>query len=150
MTIALVSDTHGLLRPEVVEALAGVERILHMGDVGGPEVWEALSALAPVEGVLGNTDRGAWAHATLPGTRVVDVYGEQAYLVHDLAALRVDPAAAGMGFVFFGHTHKPADEKRDGVRYVNPGSIGPRRFSLPISYALLEPDHTVRFVTLEP
>ncbi len=149
MTIALVSDTHGLLRPEVVDALAGVERILHMGDVGGAEVWEALQAIAPVMGVRGNVDYEAWAQAALPDTAVLDVFGKTAYLLHNLARLDIDPAAAGMDYVFYGHTHKPADDMRDGVRYVNPGSIGPRRFTLPVSYALIESDRTLRFVEVE-
>lgn len=148
MAVALISDTHGLLRPEVVHALAGVERILHMGDVGGRDILEQLEAIAPVVAVRGNVDHGAWAEA-LPRNQVVEVFGRNAYLLHNLAELDIDPAAAGMAYVFYGHTHTPADDERDGVRYVNPGSIGPRRFSLPISYVLLGPDHALEFVELE-
>ena len=148
MTIALISDTHGLLRPEVVEALQGsVEKILHLGDVGNETILRELEAIAPVVAVRGNVDRGALA-ARLPGTAVTDIFGANAYLLHNLDELDIDPAAAGMQFVLFGHTHKPYDQLRDGVRYLNPGSIGPRRFSLPISFALVEADLRVRFVQL--
>lgn len=145
--IGIVSDTHGLLRPEVARGLAGVERILHLGDVGRPDVLTELRALAPVHVVRGNVDHGAWAEA-LPRSAALDVYGVGAYLLHDLADLDLDPAAAGLGFVFYGHSHVPKEETRDGVRFVNPGSAGPRRFSLPVSYALLAPDLSIRFVTL--
>ena len=148
MAVAVISDTHGLLRPEVVRALAGVERILHMGDVGSPDILEQLEAIAPVVAVRGNVDHGAWAEA-LPRNQVVEVFGRNAYMLHNLAELDIDPAAAGMAYVFYGHTHTPADEERDGVRYVNPGSIGPRRFSLPISYVLLGPDHLLQFNEVE-
>lgn len=146
MTIALLSDTHGLLRPEVVERIAGVESILHMGDVGNPAILEELETIAPVRAVRGNVDFGELAR--LPATVVVEVYGANAFLLHNLSELDLDPKAAGMDLVLFGHTHKPHDESKDGVRYVNPGSIGPRRFDLPISFALLEPDLRIRFVTL--
>ena len=149
MTIALISDTHGLLRPEVVDrALQGsVEKILHLGDVGNEEILRELEAIAPVVAVRGNVDRGALA-ARLPKTAVTDLFGAHAYLLHNLDELDIDPAAAGMRFVLFGHTHKPYDQLREGVRYLNPGSIGPRRFSLPISFALVEDDLSVRFVEL--
>jgi len=143
--IGLVSDTHGLLRPELVDGLEGVEAILHLGDVGGAAILPALEEIAPVHAVRGNVDRGAWA-AELPETRAVELFGVEAYLLHDPYALDLDPAAAGFRFVFHGHTHRPRDEERGGVRYVNPGSIGPRRFDLPISYALLGEDLTVEFV----
>lgn len=145
--IAILSDTHGLLRPEVTGGLEGVERILHLGDLGRPEVLDALRAVAPVEIVRGNVDHGAWADA-LPRTLATDVYGAPAYLIHDLGELDLEPAAAGVRFVFYGHTHRPREEEVDGVRYVNPGSIGPRRLGLPVSYALLEPDLSLRFVEI--
>lgn len=146
MTIALISDTHGLLRPEVAERLAGVDLILHMGDVGKPAVLAGLEAIAPVRAVRGNVDFGELAR--LPATDAVEVYGANAYLLHNLAELDIDPKAAGVDLVLFGHTHAPHDEIKDGVRYVNPGSIGPRRFDLPISFALLEPGLRIRFHTL--
>jgi len=146
--IALVSDTHGILRPDVVAGLAGVARILHMGDLGSPDVLEALARLAPLHAVRGNVDRGGWAQA-LPETDVIDVFGRRIYLLHDLARLDLDPAAAGVSMVLHGHTHQPAAEERGGVWYVNPGSIGPRRFQLPVSYAYLHADFGVEFVTLE-
>ena len=146
--IGIVSDTHGLLRPEVVEGLRGVEKILHLGDVGRPEVLDHLAQVAPVHAVRGNVDHGAWARA-LPRTLVVDLFDEDAYLLHDLAELDLDPAAAGFRWVLFGHTHRPADELCGGVRRVNPGSIGPRRFDLPVSYAVLREDGALEFRTLE-
>jgi len=146
--IALVSDTHGLLRPEVVDALAGVTKILHIGDLGSPDVLEALARLAPVHAVRGNVDRGGWAQA-LPETDLIDAFGHRVYLIHDLARLDLDPAAAGVRMVLHGHTHRPEAEERNGVWYVNPGSIGPRRFQLPVSYAFLREDLAVEFVSLE-
>jgi putative phosphoesterase len=145
--VALVSDTHGLLRPEAVRALKGAERILHMGDVGDPDVLAGLSAVAPVTAVRGNVDHGAWAHA-LPATAFVEAFGASLLLLHNLAGLDVDPAAAGIAMVLYGHTHVPKEETRGGVRYVNPGSIGPRRFHLPVSLAFLRDDLSVEFVTL--
>ena len=146
-TIALVSDTHGLLRPEVLEGLHGVQSILHMGDVGDPAILDELEAIAPVHAVRGNCDHGGWA-STLPETKAVDIFGSTGYLIHNLDELDVDPAAAGIPFVFYGHTHKPKEEERAGVRFINPGSIGPRRFTLPISYALLREDLTLEFATI--
>lgn len=138
MRVALVSDTHGLLRPEVADALAGAPLILHAGDVGKPAVLEALREIAPVRAIRGNVDRGDWA-ALLPHDDVVEVDGALVYLLHDRHELALDPSAAGAGFdvVVTGHSHKPAEERRDGVLYVNPGSCGPRRFTLPISMAWL-------------
>jgi putative phosphoesterase len=131
-----VSDTHGLLRPEAVRALRGVERIVHAGDVGSASVLEELGAIAPVVAVRGNNDRGAWA-AKLPATEVVEVDGALLYVIHDLAELDLDPAAAGFHAVISGHSHRPKIERRDGVLYLNPGSIGPRRFTLPVAFARL-------------
>ncbi|MHC4956734.1 MAG: metallophosphoesterase family protein [Planctomycetota bacterium] len=145
--VALLSDTHGLLRPEVVTGIAGVERILHMGDVGQPRILDELKAVAPVTVVRGNVDFGPLG--SLPETAVVDLFGATGYLIHNLGELDLDPKAAGFQFVFYGHSHEPAEETRDGVRFVNPGSIGPRRFSLPVSYALLSDDLSVEFVTLQ-
>ena len=146
-SIALVSDTHGLLRPEVTRALRGVEQILHMGDVGDPDVLLGLRAIAPVVAVRGNVDHGAWAEA-LPATELVELFGKGIFLLHNLAELDLDPAAAGIAMVLYGHTHVPKEEQRDGVSYVNPGSIGPRRFQLPVSFAFLRDDLSVEFVTL--
>ncbi|MCK6460795.1 MAG: metallophosphatase family protein [Planctomycetes bacterium] len=145
--VALVSDTHGLVRPEVLRALAGAERILHMGDVGSPDVLDALGAVAPVVAVRGNVDHGAWSRA-LPATQLVDAFGASLFLLHNLAELDVDPAAAGIAIVLYGHTHVPKEEARGGVRFVNPGSIGPRRFDLPVSFAFLGEDLAVEFVRL--
>jgi uncharacterized protein len=134
--VGVVSDTHGLLRPEVVRALRGVERIVHAGDVGSASVLEQLGAVAPVVAVRGNNDRGAWA-ARLPATEVVEFDGALLYLIHDLAELDLDPAVAGFHVVVSGHSHRPKIERRDGVLYLNPGSIGPRRFTLPVAFARL-------------
>jgi uncharacterized protein len=134
--IGVVSDTHGLLRPEALEALHGVDRIVHAGDVGSSEVLEALRALAPLSVVRGNNDRGAWAEA-LPSTEWVEVGDAVLYVLHDIAELDLDPAAAGVQAVISGHSHRPALERRGGVLYINPGSIGPRRFRLPVALALL-------------
>lgn len=145
--IGLVSDTHGLLRPEVVSGLAGVTEILHLGDLGSPDVLEDLARIAPLHAVRGNVDRGGWAQA-LPLTDVVEAFGHSVYLIHDLGQLDLDPAAAGLKMVLYGHTHVPERFERDGVWYVNPGSIGPRRFDHPVSYALLDSDLGIEFVTL--
>jgi putative phosphoesterase len=145
--VALVSDTHGLLRPEIPRALRGVSLILHMGDVGSPDVLDKLEAIAPVKAVRGNVDHGAWARA-LPETDVVEVFGANLFLLHNLAELDLDPKAAGVAMVLYGHTHVPKEEEKAGVRYVNPGSIGPRRFDLPISFAFLGEDLGVEFVRL--
>jgi putative phosphoesterase len=134
--VGVVSDTHGLLRPEAVRALRGVERIVHAGDVGSASVLEELRAIAPVVAVRGNNDRGAWA-AVLPATEAVEIGGALLYVIHDLAELDLDPAAAGFHAVVSGHSHRPKIERRDGVLYLNPGSIGPRRFTLPVSFARL-------------
>ena len=134
--IGVISDTHGLLRPRAVRALQGVELIIHAGDIGGPEILTALEALAPVQAVRGNTDKGAWARQ-LPQTRVVQVGGVHLYVLHELYALDLEPAAAGLAAVIFGHSHHPHQEQRDGVLYLNPGAAGPRRFTLPVTLALL-------------
>ena len=135
--IGVIADTHGLLRPEALKALRGVELIIHAGDVGGPEILEALRALAPVYAVRGNTDRGDFGRS-LPQTQVVQVGGLQLYVLHELFCLDLDPAAAGLAAVIFGHSHRPHIERKDGVLYLNPGSAGPRRFTLPVTLALLK------------
>lgn len=134
--IGVISDTHGLLRPQAVAALQGAELIIHAGDIGGPEVLAALERIAPVCAVRGNTDRGHWSR-NLPLNRVVEVGGVHLYVLHELYALDLDPAAAGFQAVIFGHSHRPHQERQDGVLYLNPGSAGPRRFTLPVSLARL-------------
>ena len=135
-TLGVISDTHGLVRPEALAALAGVERIVHAGDIGNREVLEALERVAPVTAVRGNNDRGGWA-SDIPETEVVEVGGVSLYLLHDLHELDLEPRAAGFAAVISGHSHQPKVEERDGVLYLNPGSAGPRRFKLPISLARL-------------
>lgn len=134
--VGLISDTHGLLRPQALEALRGVEHILHAGDIGAPEVLDALRTVAPLTVVRGNMDHAPWARA-LPRTASVEIGGTLLYLVHDLGHLDVDPAAAGIAAVVCGHSHKPASEERRGTLFINPGSAGPRRFLLPVSLARL-------------
>jgi uncharacterized protein len=134
--LGIISDTHGLIRPEAIKALDGVKMIIHAGDIGTPEVLEALQAIAPVVAVRGNNDKGEWAHA-LPETEVVEVGSAVLYVLHDVKTLDLDPAAAGFHAVVSGHSHQPAITTRQGILYVNPGSSGPRRFTLPISVARL-------------
>src|SRR5262249_42051576 len=136
LVVGLISDTHGLVRPGALAALAGVDLIVHAGDVGGPEVLAALAALAPVRAVRGNNDHGAWAQA-LPLTDVVTAGEALLYVLHDEHELDLDPAAAGFAAIVSGHSHRPRIEERRGVLHVNPGSAGPRRFRLPISLARL-------------
>jgi len=138
--IGVISDTHGLLRPEAVEALRGSERIIHAGDVGSPEIIEELSAMAPVTAVRGNVDKGAWS-CKLPETQVLELGGLSIYLLHDLAQLDLKPKAVGFAAVISGHSHVPKQETRDGVLYFNPGSAGPRRFKLPVSVGKLILEH---------
>jgi putative phosphoesterase len=137
--LGVISDTHGLLRPEAVAALRGVDRIVHAGDIGAPEVLAALAELAPVTAVRGNNDKGPWARA-IAETQVVDAGGVLIYVIHDVAELDVDPAAGGFGVVIAGHSHVPRNEVRDGVLWFNPGSAGPRRFKLPIAVGRLAID----------
>jgi len=134
--LGVISDTHGLLRPEAVSALRGVDRIIHAGDIGAPEILTALGELAPVTAVRGNNDKGPWARA-IPDTQIVDAGGVLVYVIHDVAELDVDPRAGGFGVVVAGHSHRPRNELRDGVLWFNPGSAGPRRFKLPIALGLL-------------
>ena len=137
MRIGVIADTHGLVRPDALAALAGAELIVHAGDVGGPEVLDALGAIAPVRAVRGNNDRGAWA-ARLPGSDVVEVGARRLYVIHDVKELALDPAAAGFAAVIAGHSHRPRNEVVGGVLYFNPGSAGPRRFKLPISVGRID------------
>jgi putative phosphoesterase len=131
-TVGLISDTHGLLRDEAVQALEGSELIIHAGDVGKPEILDALKSVAPVVAVRGNIDQGAWA-LKLPLTATVEAGPATIYVLHDVHQL--DPAAAGFQIVVSGHSHKPSRTERAGVLYVNPGSAGPRRFQLPVTVA---------------
>ena len=136
LAIGVISDTHGLLRPEAIKALRGVDHILHAGDVGDPSILDSLRELAPVTAISGNIDaHGPCRH--LPATEVVTLHGHSFYMLHDRNALDLDPAAAGFAAIISGHSHRPLIEWRHGVLYLNPGSAGPRRFSLPISLALV-------------
>ena len=134
--VGVISDTHGLIRPEVLDALCDSDLIIHCGDVGDPAVLDALRTLAPVRAVRGNNDKGAWANK-LPTRDVVEVGGHAIYVLHDLSELDLDPTAAGFTAVVSGHSHKPVIEERDKILFVNPGSAGPRRFTLPISIGFL-------------
>ncbi len=136
-TIGVISDTHGLMRPEAVRLLTGVDLILHAGDIGSPDVISALQAIAPVTAIRGNNDRGGWG-ADYPEDIMLEVEGRTFYMLHDLKELTLDPCAAGFDAVVAGHSHKPNIDRRDGVLYLNPGSAGPRRFTLPIALATLE------------
>jgi uncharacterized protein len=127
--IGVISDTHGLLRPQAVEVLRGSDYIVHGGDIGSQEILEALSAIAPVTAVRGNIDKAKWARK-LPETDVLEVGGISVYVLHDLAQLDLKPKTAGFAVVVYGHSHMPKQETRDGVLYFNPGSAGPRRFKL--------------------
>ena len=134
--VGLVSDTHGLIRPEALDALRDSDLIIHCGDVGDPAVLDALLTLAPVRAIRGNNDKGAWAWG-LPAYDVVEIGSHAIYVLHNLAELDLDPAAAGFTAVVFGHSHKPVIEERGKILFVNPGSAGPRRFSLPVTIATL-------------
>jgi putative phosphoesterase len=135
--IGLISDTHGLLRDEALEALKGSELIIHAGDVGAPEIIDALKKLAPVVVVQGNVDRDAWASA-LPLTGVADTGSALIFVLHNIHELDLDPGVAGFQIVVSGHSHQPSRAERDGVLYLNPGSAGPRRFNLPVTIARLD------------
>lgn len=137
MRIGVISDTHGLLRAEAVDALRGVARILHAGDVGEAAILDQLGQLAPVTAIRGNIDNSGPC-AGLPETEWVEVEGCNIYMLHDVHALDLDPVAAGVQVVISGHSHKPLIERKKDVLYFNPGSAGPRRFSLPISLGFLE------------
>lgn len=136
LTVGVISDTHGLLRPEALAALRGVDQILHAGDVGAPDILAALKAIAPTTAVRGNVDHGVWATA-LPLTEVVRLGTLDVFMLHDVGALDLDPVAAGVAAVITGHSHQPKAEWTRGVLYLNPGSAGPRRFSLPVTLSIL-------------
>lgn len=135
--IGLISDTHGVLRPQALQALRGVAHIIHAGDIGNAAILEQLAQVAPVSAIRGNNDSGDWA-ALIPETRTLEIGGVSLYVLHDVHALAIDPAAAGMQVVIAGHSHRPAVDLRDDILFVNPGSAGPRRFKLPVSVAILE------------
>jgi putative phosphoesterase len=150
LRIGLISDTHGLLRPEALAFLAGCDHIIHGGDIGGPEILDGLAAVAPLTVVRGNNDTAAWTR-TIPATARIDLDGVGIYVIHDLKELDIDPRAAGVRVVMSGHSHRPSSAERGGTLYVNPGSAGRRRFSLPISVGELLIDDgkvAVRLVTL--
>jgi hypothetical protein len=134
--VGVISDTHGLLRPEALKALRGCAHILHAGDIGDPEILETLRTIAPVTAVRGNVDRGAWARG-VPENQVVEIDGVSIYMLHILADLDLKPEAAGFAAVIYGHSHKPSQEVTRGVLYFNPGSAGPRRFRLPVTVGKL-------------
>ena len=137
LSLGVISDTHGLLRPEALAALAGVDHILHAGDVGDPAILDALRQIAPVTAIRGNVDTFG-ACAKLPATEAVELGGRLFYLVHSVQWLDINPEAAGIAVVVSGHSHQPGIETRNGVIYLNPGSAGPRRFNLPVTLALIE------------
>src|SRR5579872_2359952 len=136
MKIGVVSDTHGLLRPEVLPALRGVQQILHLGDVGNPAILKSLEKIAPVHAVRGNVDTSGPC-GCLPETDVLLFEGHYLYLLHDLGALHLDPAAAKFSAVLYGHSHRPSITHKKAVLYFNPGSCGPRRFDLPVTIGFL-------------
>lgn len=135
--IGIISDTHGLVRPEAVAALSGCDQIIHAGDIGTYQVIEKLSLIAPVTAIKGNIDKGEWS-AAFPNDTVVAVRNKFIYVLHDLNDLDLDPVAAGFNVVVAGHSHKPSITSSDGVLYLNPGSAGPRRFKLPVTVAMLK------------
>jgi uncharacterized protein len=135
--VGVISDTHGLLRPEAVAHLRGSGHIIHAGDIGSPEIIRRLQEIAPVTAIRGNIDTEPWARE-FPETEVVEAAGRLIYIIHDVKALDLNPRAAGFAAVISGHSHQPRQEVKDGVLYLNPGSAGPRRFSLPISLGRLE------------
>jgi uncharacterized protein len=137
MRVGIISDTHGLLRPEAERALRGMELIVHAGDVGDLEILTRLKLIAPVFAVRGNVDTGPWARQ-LPLTTVVQAGGASFYVLHNLQELDVRPDAAEFDFVISGHTHQPEQSERHGVLYLNPGSAGPRRFHLPVTLAIVD------------
>jgi putative phosphoesterase len=139
--IGVLSDTHGLLRPELLHALANVDHILHAGDIGNADILTTLRTIAPVTAIRGNIDTHGPC-STLPATEAIELSGCLIYIVHNLDDLDLTPHAASIGVVLCGHSHKPSIDHRKGVLYLNPGSAGPRRFNLPITYALLRITHT--------
>jgi putative phosphoesterase len=149
MRIGVLSDTHGLLRPQVLTAIAGVEHILHAGDVGNAAILEALSRIAPVTAIRGNVDTHG-ACAQLPATEAVELGGRLFYLVHSVQWLDIKPESAGIDCIVSGHSHQPGIETRNGILYMNPGSCGPRRFKLPVTVATVDTHSlTARLLTLD-
>lgn len=149
--IGVISDTHGLLRPQALAQLQGCDHIIHGGDIGNQGILDQLAAIAPLTVVRGNNDRGAWAGA-IPETARLDVGEVGMYVLHDIATLALDPVVAGLRIVVSGHSHRPKSEWRSGILYLNPGSAGPRRFSLPVSVADILVDGssvTVRVIELD-
>jgi uncharacterized protein len=136
IVLGVISDTHGLLRPEALQALRGSEHIIHAGDVGAPEILEQLATIAPVTAIRGNVDKAAWAR-NLAEIEVVELAGISIYVLHDLAQLDLKPEAAGFTVVISGHSHVPKQETKNGVFYLNPGSAGPRRFKLPVTLGIM-------------
>ena len=136
MIIGIISDTHGLLRPEALAALQGSEYIIHAGDIGDPKILDKLAAIAPVTTVRGNVDHGAWAQR-LPATNVLEIGEVSIYVLHSLQDLDLKPETASFAAVVYGHSHVPKQESKNGVLYFNPGSAGPRRFNLPVSVGRL-------------
>ncbi|HYF58508.1 MAG TPA: metallophosphoesterase family protein [Burkholderiaceae bacterium] len=149
MRIGLISDTHGLLRPEAMDALQGCDRIVHAGDIGDSAILEALARIGPVVAVRGNNDRDGWADA-LPHAAGLDAEGVRVHVIHDAADLRGHPPPADASVVVAGHSHRPSVVERDGRLHVNPGSAGPRRFSLPVTVALLDVEAGRASVTIVP
>jgi putative phosphoesterase len=137
--IGLISDTHGLIRPQALAALEGVDLIIHAGDIGKPDVLQSLKAVAPLVAIRGNIDKDAWADS-LPETKVLKIGAVRLYVIHNATELDFSPAARGFQVVISGHSHKPLIVRRDGVLFVNPGSAGPRRFKLPVAVAKLRLD----------
>ena len=136
MRIGIISDTHGLLRPEAIKQLAGADHIIHAGDIGAPEVIEGLRRIAPTTAIRGNIDVGEWAK-DYPDSELVVLGGRSLYVLHNLKEIKLDPAASGFDVIISGHSHRPKIEPKNGVLYVNPGSAGPRRFKLPIAVAII-------------
>jgi putative phosphoesterase len=137
LRIGVISDTHGILRPEAEQRLAGVAHIIHAGDIGRPEVIHRLRRIAPVIAIRGNVDKGPWAE-NYPDTETVRLGDQSIHILHDIQDLQLDPAACGINVVISGHSHRPLIETTGGVLYLNPGSAGPRRFNLPITLATLD------------
>jgi putative phosphoesterase len=136
MRIGIISDTHGLLRPEAIKQLAGADHIIHAGDIGAPEVIEGLRRIAPTTAIRVNIDVGEWAK-DYPDSELVVLGGRSLYVLHNLKEIKLDPAASGFDVIISGHSHRPKIEPKNGVLYVNPGSAGPRRFKLPIAVAII-------------
>ena len=136
VVVGVISDTHGLLRPQAVEALRGSDFILHAGDVGAPEILTALTQIAPITAIRGNVDTEPWARS-LAETEVIEIGSASIFMLHDLGRLDLNPDAAGFRVVVYGHSHRPKIEEKNGVLFFNPGSAGPRRFDLPVSVGKL-------------